>query len=108
MKKYITTSFILLSILCLTSCDDKNEDITEQVNKNGSIETAVTVEHADSLNDILITKHNVWYKGNIIKTVAYKDTVPSLGIENTKAENEDGDTKNVTVKKDYEIFITVK
>jgi hypothetical protein len=34
--------------------------------------------------------------------------VPALGMINTDAENSDGDTKNVSVKKDYQIFITVK
>jgi hypothetical protein len=31
-----------------------------------------------------------------------------LGIENATAENSDGETQKVNVKKDYEIFITVK
>ena len=46
--------------------------------------------------------------GNQYKNLEYRDTVPSLGMESTTAENSDGDTKNIVVKKDYEIFITVK
>ena len=92
-----------------SSCKEKeNEDLTPSVNKNGSVETAVTVEHLDSINDVLVTKHAVWYKGSQVKSFEYRDTVPALGIEKTTAENSNGDTKSVQVKKDYEIFITVK
>ncbi len=96
------SSFLLLS------CDDKKEDITDSVNKAGSVETSVEVRHLDSNNDILVTTHKVWVKYNVHKTIEYRDTIPSLGEENTVAENEQGDRKNVTVPKDYEIYITVK
>jgi len=111
MKQTITLFFggLLLCSFILFSCKDKdNEDLTNAVNKNGSVESSVTVDHLDSVNDILVTKHTVWYKGNTYKTIEYRDTVPALGIENTTAENSEGDTKSVQVKKDYEIFITVK
>lgn len=94
--------------LLVLSCNNENEDVTDTVNKSGSVETAVHVTHLDSLNDLLVTTHKVWVKHNVYKTVEYRDTIPALGIENTVAENEDGDTKNVSVKKDYEIYITVK
>ena len=100
---------LLFSNTAITSCKQKNnEDLTNEVNKQGAVETAVTVQHLDSTNDILLTKHSVWYKGSVVKNIEYRDTVPALGIENTTAENSDGDTKKVQVKKDYEIFITVK
>ncbi len=99
----------LVFISILTSCEnEKQEDLTNEINKNGSVESSVTVDHLDSVNDILITKHAVWVKGNKLKEIEHRDTVPNLGIENTTAENSEGDTKNVAVKKDYEIFITVK
>jgi hypothetical protein len=95
--------------LLLFSCGEKqNEDITQNVNKNGSVETAVQVEHLDSLHDVLITTHKIWAEDHAIKTIVYRDTLPALGIEHTQAENADGETKPVQVKKDYEIFITVK
>jgi hypothetical protein len=107
--KLILLAGALLTAISFTACKDKeNEDLTESVNKTGSVETAVTVQHLDSLNDVLVTTHKVWVKGNIFKDIQYRDTVPALGTENTTAENSDGDTKNVQVKKDYEIFITVK
>jgi hypothetical protein len=99
--------FALLTLV-LVACNDKNEDITDSVNRSGSVETAVHIAHIDSLHDELITTHKVWVKYNVFKTIEYRDTIPALGKENTVAENEDGDTKDVSVQKDYEIYITVK
>ncbi len=96
------------ALLLLFSCNNENEDITQSVNKNGSVETAVKVEHLDSMYDILVTTHKIWVRNEEYKTFTYRDTIPSLGIMNTTAENQDGDTKDVRVRKDYEIFITVK
>jgi hypothetical protein len=102
-------TLLLLTIpLAIISCNDENEDVTDSVNKNGSVETAVHIAHIDSARDELITTHKVWVKQNVYKTVEYRDTLPALGIENTEAENEDGDTRRVSVPKDYEIYITVK
>jgi hypothetical protein len=110
MKPIVLAILGAAALLLLFSCDNKqpNDDITQSVNKNGSIETAVQVEHLDSLHDVLITTHKIWVHNQAIKTVFYRDTLPSLGSTQATAENADGDTKNVTVKKDYEIFITVK
>ncbi len=108
--KQISVAIALLACIGIFySCKEKeNEDLTPAVNKNGSVETAVTVEHLDSINDILVTKHAVWVKGSQLKSFEYRDTVPALGMESTTAENSEGDIKKVEVKKDYEIFITVK
>ena len=94
--------------IAAVGCDKENEDITNGVNRNGSVETAVQVNHLDSLKDELVTTHKIWVRNDIYRIVEYRDTIPSLGMENTVAENEGGDTKNVSVKKDYEIYITVK
>lgn len=104
-----TTQFsLIIALISLASCSDKKEDVTDTVNKAGSVETSVSVQHADSTHDILLTTHKIWVNFSEFKTVTHQDTIPALGIENTTAENADGDTKNVDVKKDYEIFITVK
>jgi len=109
MKPIVLAILASAALLFLFSCDDKkNEDITQSVNRTGSIETAVQVEHLDSLHDILVTSHKVWAYNTEVKTVLYRDTIPSLGTTRTTAENKDGDTKTVTVKKEYEIFITVQ
>ncbi len=110
MKPIVLAIVGCAALLLLFSCNDTqhNEDITQSVNKNGSVETAVQVEHLDSLHDVLITTHKIWAQNQEVKTVTYRDTLPALGIEHTTAENTDGEIKDVHVKKDYEIFITVK
>jgi hypothetical protein len=100
--------FFLLAVLGLASCDDKKEDVTQAINKAGAVETSVSVQHADSTHDILLTTHKVWVNFSEYKTVIHQDTVPALGIMETEGENSDGDTKKVKVPKDYEIYITVK
>ncbi len=110
MKPIVLAILGAAALLFLFSCsnDKQNEDITQTVNKEGSIETAVQVEHLDSLHDVLVTTHKIWAQNQQIKTITYHDTLPALGTEHTLAENAEGETKNVHVKKDYEIFITVK
>jgi hypothetical protein len=109
MKKYITTSLLLAVTILVTSCgEDKNEDLVNEVNKNGSIETSVSVNHLDSTHDLLVTKHIVWTNGTTSKTIINNDTIPALGSTMVEAEDEKGDVKNAMVKKGYEIFITVK
>jgi hypothetical protein len=99
---------ISLMLFLLTSCSDEKDDITNEINKAGSIESSVTVEHLSDSTDVLITKHIIWSKFNLNKEVYYRDTIPALGYTDTEAENQDGDTKNVSIKKDYEVYITVK
>lgn len=109
MKPIVLAILGAAAILFLFSCDEKkSEDITQSVNKEGSIETAVQVEHLDSTHDVLLTTHKIWAQNKEIKTVIYRDTLPSLGVITSEAENADGDKKTVRVKKDYEIFITIK
>ena len=109
MKKYKSIFSLLIISTVFISCEDeKNEDLTNTVNKNGAVETSVTVAHLDSLHDVLITKHAVWYKGTQFKNVEHRDTVTALGKEKTVVEDTDGNEKNVEVNKEYEIFITVK
>jgi len=108
MKKLQLLVTVLVILCCAVACDNRNEDLTNQVNHNGSVETSVTVQHIDSLHDVLVTKHIIWVNLKELKIMEYRDTIPGLGIENAKAENSNGDTQAVNVKKDYEIFITVK
>ena len=109
MKKIFAIVMTISLAIVFEACkEEKQEDITNEINKNGSVETAVSVTQLDSANDILITKHTVWVAGNKFKELEYRDTVPALGMEKKTAENSEGDTKTIDVKKDYEIFITVK
>ena len=109
MKPIVLAILGAFILLLLFSCSTKqNEDITQSVNKEGAIESAVQVEHVDSLHDVLITTHTIWTNNQEVKTIQYRDTIPGLGSHIAVAENTDGETKNVSVKKEYEIFITVK
>ena len=100
--------YIIPGFLLLFSCNDTKEDTTDTVDKSGSVETSVSVQHADSTHDVILTSHKVWVNFSEYKTLVHRDTVPALGVVTTEAENADGDTKNVKVQKDYQIFITVK
>lgn len=98
----------LLLVLAFSSCEEeRNEDVVQQPDKDGSIETILSVTHADSV-DILTTTHKVWVKGNLSKTIVKTDTLSALGMINVTAEDKDGHTETKSVKKDYEFFITVK
>jgi len=97
---------IMMAALTLQGCG--NEDETRQVNKEGAIESELTVVHLNDRQDILTTTHKIWVAGKNSQVIVHKDTIPSLGMINTEAENKDGETKTVPVKKDYEFYVTVK
>lgn len=99
--------YCLLAGLLLAGCkEEKNEDVVEQPNKDGSIETVLSVSHADSF-DLLTTTHKIWVKGTLAKTFVTTDTLVPLGTEQVPA-GENGSPETKTKKKDYEIYITVK
>jgi hypothetical protein len=105
MKYYLPIAFAL--IMLLSACDE-NDDQVKTVNKNGGIEVSLSTTHIDSLKDLLTTHYIVWRKGIKVRAFDKKDTVPSLGKFTTEGENDNGDTRDVTVKKDYEFYVTVK
>jgi hypothetical protein len=84
------------------------EDQGKTLDKDGSVETAISVQHADSTHDILLTSHKIWIKNKEYTTIVHRDTIPTLDSLNTNAENDNGNTTQVRVKKDYQLFITVK
>ena len=101
---------ILLAILAVTyfsSCKQKNEDIVKEPNKEGSIETVVSVKHEKDF-DILTTTHKIWVKNKLDKTLIKVDTLASLGTTLAEGEDENGNAKQAMVPKDYEFYITVK
>jgi len=105
-----TVLFLLPGVLLsLAACnDEENEDLTQNVNRNGSVESSIQVQPIDSFRHELVTSHKVWVRDSIYRTLVYRDTLPGLGLEQTVAENEEGDQQSVTVNKNYEIYITVK
>jgi hypothetical protein len=105
MKKI---SIYLIMPVCILAFQACNEDKVNQVQKNGAIETSIQVDHLNDSLDVLISTNKIWAHNVLVKTTIHKDTLPSLGIASEEAENDNGDTKNVTLRKDYEIYITVK
>jgi len=85
-----------------------DEDQGKTLDKDGSVETAISVQHADSAHDIILTSHKVWIKKNEFANIIHRDTIPGLDSLNTTAGNDNGDTTQVRLKKDYQLFITVK
>ncbi len=102
-----TSLLILFLAVFLSSCGQKNEDIVKEPNKEGSIETVVSVRHEKDF-DILTTTHKVWVKNQLDKTLIKIDTLTSLGTTLAKGEDENGNTEQAVVPKDYEFYITVK
>jgi hypothetical protein len=107
LMRYRATIF-MAGMMGLASCGGNKDDVTDTVNRAGAVETAVSVQHADSTHDVLLTTHKIWVNFHEFRTVVHQDTLPALGIEHTTAENEEGDKKRVSIKKDYEIYITLK
>ncbi len=99
---------IFITSLIVNSCNEPKEDITNDIDKNGSIESSVLVEHINDSFDVLITRHKVWSNNSVSKDIYYRDTIPSLGKIYTTAENSEGDEQRVQVNKDYEVYITIK
>lgn len=101
----------LLAVVYLANWHESSnadEDQGKTLDKDGSVETAISVEHADSTHDIILTSHKVWIRNKQYATIVHRDTVPSLDSLTATAENDNGNTQQVRLKKDYQLFITVK
>ncbi|REC80385.1 hypothetical protein DRF60_01355 [Chryseobacterium elymi] len=93
--------------MALTACKKEKEDEVNSVDKTGSIETVLSVEHLDTA-DILITRHKIWKDKKLFKEIIKKDTIPGLGDTLVAGEDGDGNDHIAKTKKDYEFFITVQ
>lgn len=94
-------------IIGFVACDEeaeKTEDLTQNVNKEGAIETQLSVEHLDSQYDVMITTYKVWVKNDLYKTIVQRDTIPTLG----EMDAQDPTGQTIKAKRDYEFYITVK
>ena len=105
MKKISQYFLLPLAILAFQAC---NEDKVNEVKKNGAIETSIQVDHLNDSLDVFVSTNKVWAHNVLVKTTIHRDTIPGLGITSEEAENDEGETKNVFLKKDYELYITVK
>lgn len=104
-RKIVVNGCILFFVLAFFAC---NEDKVQKISKDGSVETAIKIDHLTDSTDVVITTHKVWVKNTLVKTSIHKDTVPTLGYSSQQAENNDGETNTVVLKKEYELYITVE
>lgn len=94
--------------LLLISCGQKrSEDQVKAVDKNGSVEMKVAISHLSDTLDVMKTEKIYWIQGKAVKTIVNLDTVPALGTTNQVIQNSVGQDSTVTIKKNYQIFITV-
>lgn len=110
MKKQVTKiglALLVIMSVALTSCEQENEDIVKAPNKDGSVETIIKINHEKDF-DVLSTTHLVWVKNKQVKSITKIDTLPSLGNTTQEGENDEGETKQITLPKNYELYITVK
>lgn len=109
-KKNFLIVIVVLSVVGViwSLNSSSNEDKVTEASRNGSIETSIKVEHLNDNFDVLISTNKIWCRSSLVKTSIHIDTIPSLGTTFEEAENEDGAIQNVIVKKDYEVYITVK
>ena len=101
---------LVIAVVCLTvyAVSTAGDDHTQTVDKNGSVETSISVQHADSTHDVILTSHRVWVRDSTYAVLVHRDTIPSLDSTYAETENKNGDSKLVEIKKDYQLFITVK
>jgi hypothetical protein len=102
MKKILFFTFV--SFLFSACGEEEKQDLTENVNHEGAVETQLNIEHLENNMDVLISTHKIWVKGNLYKTIEQRDTIPALG--DFSETNDKGET--TAGKKDYELYITVK
>jgi hypothetical protein len=101
MKKIL---FFTFASFLFSACGEEKQDLTENVNHEGAVETQLNIEHLENNMDVLISTHKIWVKGNLHKTIEQRDTIPALG--NFSETNDKGES--IQGKKDYELYITVK
>ena len=103
MRKLIFSAFMIMGF---TSCSDK-EPAVSALNKEHSIEVTLETRQLNNSSVLLVTRQNVYVKGNMVKSILRTDTIPALGDSLQTVES--GDIKTQTaIPKEYEFFVTVK
>jgi hypothetical protein len=109
IKPYKFLLFSVTAFLLANCGEDPTVDEVVNVPKEGSVETSMEVEYLDSSKyEVLVTRHKVWVSNSLFKEIVHRDTIPQLGNTFETAYNENGDSKSVDMKKEYELYITVK
>jgi hypothetical protein len=93
--------------LLLSACEDDDSKATV-VDTKGSVAVTLSTMHLNSAKDVMTTHYVVWRYGNKVKEFDVRDTIPSLGLATTEGEDDNGNTEDMVVPKDYDFFITVK
>lgn len=106
MKNIAVISAFLMCSFIFASCSD-DKPVTE-LTKDQSIEIAFDTKSLSDTAVLLTTKKNIYLKGVMIKSIVTTDTLPFPGMKTEEIEDDNGNTKNVTMPKEYEFFITVK
>jgi hypothetical protein len=108
MKNTIAICICMAGLFFAACSDKEGEDKVKQIDQSAAIETAIEVNHVDSIHDVITTTYKVWLKDSNTKTIVHHDSIGYLGTHEVTLEQENGEEVNKTVPKDYEIFITVK
>jgi hypothetical protein len=101
MKKSVLAVCIASIVM---ACNSEKEDLVQEVPKNGTIESNVTVTHLDANFDVLQTTYKVNKSGYQSQFITHTDTIPSLGTKLMEDENQN----HQIIQEDYDIFITIK
>ncbi len=106
MKRFLAPALLVLLAACQNN--QPPEDITDAVDRNGSVESQIYVDELGDSLRVLVTSHKVWVGGNEVKTIEHRDTVPYLPPTQEVAENDNGDEALVQTPGKYKVYITVK
>ncbi len=106
MKSISLLSLLLISSFLISSCSD-DKPVTE-LTKDQSIEITFNTKSLSDTAVLLTTNKNIYLKGSLLKSIITTDTLPFPGMKTEEIEDDNGNTKNVTIPKEYEFFITVK
>ena len=98
--------FCALLTLGAIACSDK-EPAVSSLNKEHSIEVTLETKKLNSSSMLLVTRENVYVKGNLVKTILKTDTIPALGDSIQSVSLGDSETRTA-IPKEYEFFVTVK
>lgn len=105
----VAAMIALVFIAFFSSCvDNRQEDRTTTINKEGSIEVVVSTAHLNDSLDVMSITTETFKKNYSVSKKVFFDTIPSLGKFKAEAEDSVGNVKEVTIPKDYEFFVTLK
>ncbi len=106
MSRFILLSSLFVFSVLIVSCSD-DKPVTE-LTKEQSIEISFDTKNLSDTAVLLTTKKNIYLRGAMLKSIVTTDTLPFPGMKSETIEDDNGNSKNVTMPKEYEFFITVK